>query len=228
MDLAHVVNYVYHHALAQGHAAVCILEDDFFCGDIDSTTATQLRTEVGTYGECHTPFSLMLGCLPVSTGPVHNTHFRVVYMSTGTHAIIHNRSALELLAKTNTGLFDIDIVFNVVTYSMRNKWTRIMYHRPLVYQVFGDTENRRRWGENGSNLHRLIVRSGSVLQRLLLADVALRIKAHGLDNEETAVKGMNAAYASPLTRDPSWRSWYHGQFLVARYLLFGVSSMDDV
>lgn len=186
MDLAHATNHVYRDALERGYVSICILEDDFFLvpGQPTRSDAERVTREIREYttSSAGTPFTLMLGCVPLCTGPAHDTHFRTVYCSMGTHALIHNRSALELLAQANRMLFDVDMILNQVTYARRDRWVRVIYERPLVFQVYGDTANNRLWGANTNLLSRVVAKSCPLVQRSITHSIRSVIFAFGLES----------------------------------------------
>ena len=81
-----------------------------------------------------------LGCLLWFQLP-YNSHTNINLMSSGTHSVVYTyKTRQALLAKKGTLVFDWDIYNNFFS-GIR----RYVYHKPLCYQLFEETENSKNW-----------------------------------------------------------------------------------
>ena len=138
-DLTHANIIVLKHSISQGYKNILILEDDFILSDIICETAhtENIKREVSKNGNQ----IISLGCLPFISSNF-NDNFKKNIVSLGTHAQIYTLSTtIQLLNYINTNLSKTICDWDVIT----NLCGRIFYNKPLVYQIWPETENRNNW-----------------------------------------------------------------------------------
>jgi len=85
------------------------------------------------------PMIYMLGCLPFVQRP-YDKCTNVLSCGIGTHACIYTKSVVEQTLQENAQDF---IDWDYYTW---NKYIKYVYHEPLCYQLFPETENQNNWG----------------------------------------------------------------------------------
>jgi GR25 family glycosyltransferase involved in LPS biosynthesis len=138
-DLTHANITILKHSISQKYKNILILEDDFILSDIicETTHIENIKSEVNKNGNQ----IISLGCLPYISNNF-NDNFKKNFASLGTHAQIYTISTtINLLNYINNNLsktiFDWDIITSLCG--------RIFYNKPLVYQIWPETENRNNW-----------------------------------------------------------------------------------
>jgi hypothetical protein len=136
-DLIHANMTVFEHAQQYKH--VLVLEDDF----IFSKDIKKHAIHVDNFLKRDASFVYQLGSTPVYAIPVEWYHYRI---SGGTaHSNIYSSSARKLflddyISKKHT--------IENMDYYVSTLLTMYMYHKPLCYQTFPKTENRKNWTRN--------------------------------------------------------------------------------
>jgi hypothetical protein len=135
-DIVHANITVFEHAEQYKH--ILVLEDDF----IFSKEIPNHSTHVDTFLEKDTSFVYQLGSVPFFAIPINMHHYRIL---AGTaHANIYSKSARNHITTDyknhkitgKIGGLDNYIVKYLPMY---------MYHKPLCYQTFPMTDNRKEW-----------------------------------------------------------------------------------
>jgi hypothetical protein len=85
-------------------------------------------------------YMFLLGCIPYFMTPVSHNAYRC-YLSTGTHAAIYSKKVMERLVGEYGEYSDFDVHTNY-------HYPRYTYFRPIAYQLFPETENKKAWGGN--------------------------------------------------------------------------------
>ena len=135
-DLVHATMTVFEHAQQYKH--VLVLEDDFiFNKDVAKHTS-----HVDEFLK-KKDFVYQLGAMPYFALPIDMYHYRVYSLTS--HANIYSVSSRKLLLdnyKTNkSSIENIDYYISAVS-------SVYMYHKPLCYQTFPMTDNRKNWFKN--------------------------------------------------------------------------------
>ena len=141
-------NYeIFKHANQQGYQSILVLEDDFLFDEKlnpnhpESTTIVKNITKfIQSWGD-DIPLLYYLGTLPLIQCPWGLLPHNIVFLSSGTHAVIYNRAFRKmLLNEDSTKIKDFDIHMNEFL------GMRFSYITPLCYQLFPQTENSNYWG----------------------------------------------------------------------------------
>lgn len=135
-DITHANITAFEHAQQYKH--VLVLEDDF----IFSKEVVDHTKQVDTFLERDTKFVYQLGSNPIFALPIDMYHYRVlgllghanIYSSSCRTQLMHDFDTGKIIG-SNGGL-DSYLFKTVPIY---------MYHKPLCYQTFPMTENRKSW-----------------------------------------------------------------------------------
>jgi len=130
-DLVDVCTYVMKDA--QQYKTILLLEDDFMF----NPHIREHTKNVDEFVATHAHFAYRLGCIPFIQVSYDKNTF--VGLSTGTHAVILSRSVRHHLMDHPS--MDRDIYLNFMT-------PNFIYYTPLCYQLFPQTENQKKWGND--------------------------------------------------------------------------------
>ena len=138
-DLTDAFITVFKHAKQQDFSNILVLEDDFIFSD--SILEPKTITEVSNFisARTNTDFIYLLGCLPFLQLP-YDENNTIPFLSAGMHAVVYSRASREktLHYYTTETIDDWDMYHNMTLQ-------RYTYYKPLVYQTFPVTENRKQW-----------------------------------------------------------------------------------
>lgn len=144
-DLVHVNITVFEHAQQYKH--VLVLEDDF----IFSKEVVGHAKHVDTFLKRDTMFVYQLGGIPLIAMPIDMNHCRSY--SVAAHANIYDVSArkriLNNYRSNKSKIENIDYYISTIL-------PVYMYHKPLCYQIFPMTDNRKNWFKNANGLFSVV------------------------------------------------------------------------
>ncbi len=145
IDLVDCNMYIFKDALRNGYQQICILEDDFIYED--SLFNPHHQKQIVSYlnkEKCkNSDYIYSLGSLPYLQFFSYNSLYHTnIFISTGTHATIYSKSAMNHLYKNRKNMDDIDAYLNMYYF-----YKRYGYSVPLITQTFPETENSKNWGE---------------------------------------------------------------------------------
>jgi hypothetical protein len=136
-DLVHATMTVFEHAKQYKH--VLVLEDDF----IFSKDVAKHAKRVDDFLKKDSSFVYQLGAMPYFAIPIDMYHCRI---SGGTaHSNIYSSSARKIFL--DDYILQKHTIENM-DYYVSTLLTMYMYHKPLCYQTFPKTENRKNWTRN--------------------------------------------------------------------------------
>ena len=137
LDLIDCYLTIFKHANFNKFGNILILEDDFIFSDNikDIKTCDTINSYINNNKK---EYIYMLGCLPTMCFGI-NKHKNII-ISLGTHAVIYSELFVKNHNKDHIEVDDWDAYLR--------KYTRIMYYKPLCYQLFPDTENKNNWTPN--------------------------------------------------------------------------------
>ena len=136
-DLIDAFLNVFKHATEHEYKNILILEDDFVFNDLILDPVIQSRVNSFIKDRGDTSFIYLLGSLPLFQIPYDNYHSYV--KSGGMHSVIYSKKFIEeTLKRDQSSIDDWDIDSNW-------KVDRFTYYKPLCYQTFPLTENRKAW-----------------------------------------------------------------------------------
>ena len=149
-DLIDAFLQVFKHAKNQNYENILILEDDFIFSEKIKKTSTQhnICSFLNNNNNKNKDYQYFLGCLPLLQLPctLDGKHY-INIGSLGTHAVIYTKKNRDALLNVNQkDITDWDY------YSFTHS-RRYMYHEPLCYQLFPDTNNSKNWHKDNSIFH---------------------------------------------------------------------------
>jgi len=148
-DLSDAFLQCFKHANDHGYNNVLILEDDFiFNSDIKKSENIDSIADFLKEKEKEedTGFIYYLGCNPIIVYPcsLNLNHYKSI-KSMSMHSIIYSRKARNIKnMKVDLKHWDV-IVENSIT-------NRYLYYKPLCYQTYPDTDNKKSWSEKDGNI----------------------------------------------------------------------------
>jgi len=94
-----------------------------------------------------------IGCLPIIFNPFEQKHHKSIF-SVANHSVIYSKYARDILIhnynknntftiewyKINLPIYKLDDIY--YNFILNNKY---FYHKPLCYQVFEETDNKKQW-----------------------------------------------------------------------------------
>lgn len=143
-DITDANLHVFKHAKEQNYKNILILEDDYFFHKDVRSHSEPINTFLRENED--NQFMYFLGVVPGIIIPYSWYHYRA-YLTMATHAAVYSKSYRENMLNIDQNLIEDWDVYQVFNY----KWRRYMYHRPICYQLFPETENSKGWG-SGSPL----------------------------------------------------------------------------
>ena len=132
-DVLHAYMFCFEHAKQYNN--ILILEDDFI---IDPSLYTH-KDNINTFVKTHIDFVYRLGCIPFALIP-YDTNNYIGFMM-GAHAIIYSTSIRTQLLKNQDEMYksDYDVYLNL--------YFNYVYYTPVIYQLYPETENQKKWGD---------------------------------------------------------------------------------
>jgi len=139
-DLVDCYYEVFRHAAAHSYDNILVLEDDFFFDESFLEESENIDSIADfLISKKDTDFMYLLGCLPILQIPI-GEHRRT--LSLGTHACIYSRACRNrVLLSDQQKNRDWDVWHNLHS-------KKYMFHRPICYQLFPQTENQKEWLSN--------------------------------------------------------------------------------
>jgi hypothetical protein len=136
-DLIDAFLNVFKHAVKHGYNNIIVLEDDFIFNDLVLDPVIQSRVNSFIKDRGDTSFIYLLGSLPLFQVPYDNHHNYV--KSGGMHSVIYSKKFIEETLKRDQKTID--------DWDIDSNWkvNRFTYYKPLCYQTFPLTENRKSW-----------------------------------------------------------------------------------
>jgi hypothetical protein len=139
-DLTDAFLQSFKHANEHHYNNVLILEDDFMFNS-EIREKKHLKS-INTFlnDKKHEEFIYYLGCNPILIRPyTYDFNHYISYKSCSMHSIVYSREARNKTKNLQLKHWDV-----IVENSISNKY---LYYKPLCYQIYGDTENKKSWSE---------------------------------------------------------------------------------
>ena len=139
-DLTDAFLQSFKHANEHHYNNILILEDDFmFNSEIrEKKHLKSINTFLNE--KKHEEFIYYLGCNPVLIRPyTYDFNHYKSYKSCSTHSIVYSKAARMKTMNLQLKHWDV-----IVESSIPNKY---LYYKPMCYQIYGDTENKKSWSE---------------------------------------------------------------------------------
>ena len=163
LDLTDAFINVFNHAESKNYNNILIFEDDFI---IDKDIENHVNNIEDFFNKHKNEnFLYSLGSIPSLMYPtIDLNHYRLL-LSAGTHAIIYTKLCRQKILNEKRMIIDFDFFRNIYIKNYT-------YYKPLVYQIFNETENYKNWS-NSLNM--------KIVKQL--------IHIFKLDKEETVING---------------------------------------
>ena len=133
-DLVDCNFYILNDAYNKNYNNILILEDDFeFDEEIKNEKSIN---DISNFILKNTNNNIIyyIGCLPYMVLPYNFNNYTIIG-SGGTHSIIYNKKTIEFILKQDRNtIYDWEVFTNL-------KLHRVMYYKPLCYQLCIDSEN---------------------------------------------------------------------------------------
>ena len=142
-DLSDAFLQCFRHANENNYGNILILEDDFIFNEEIKNTYNVNNIETFMESRKNDSFVYFLGLIPIISYPVDVTHYRALNSLT-MHSAIYSKECVRNVAKLRLHYKHWDVI---ISKSISHRY---FYHRPLCYQTFPDTDNRKSWGEKDS------------------------------------------------------------------------------
>lgn len=142
-DLTDAFLQCFKHANRNNYDNILILEDDFIFNPSIKEKSNYESIHSFLNKKKTDEFIYYLGCNPILVFPY--TYDGMHYLSCKSlsmHAIIYSKKAREKNLDLNLKHWDV-----IIEKSIETKY---MFHKPLCYQTYPDTENKQTWGEKDS------------------------------------------------------------------------------
>jgi hypothetical protein len=148
IDLFHAYINIFKHAKNNNFKTILTLEDDFIISNkINEKDIKNINNFIPLLNKNN--YVLRLGTCPGVTRPcLKNLSFRRLYYGLGAHALIIPNTIFDSIINKNKNL-------NEDWDWYMNKYKQYMYYKPLVYQVYENTDNQKLWGET-NGLQKLV------------------------------------------------------------------------
>lgn len=142
-DLTDAFLQCFHHANNLHYNNILILEDDFIFSPEIKKPSNRESIHRFLMSKNEEEFIYYLGCNPIFVFPdsYDLMHYRS-YKSLSMHAIIYSKKARKKQLDLSLKHWDV-----IVEEGIKTKY---MFHIPLCYQTYPDTENKLTWGEKDS------------------------------------------------------------------------------
>ena len=151
-DMMHALQKLFRHALSKGYKRIMILEDDCQFDErvrdpevIDDLNSFFIQKDPQVYN-----FASGFGIVNPLDVLLHNKHQLVLYMYLA-HCVVYNQDYIQYAAHNEFKTHSPDDEFNIAL-------SKYVYHKPLAYQILGETENFKYggWGII-SYLHKYVI-----------------------------------------------------------------------
>lgn len=142
-DLTDAFLQCFRHADAQGYNNILILEDDFiFSPDMKQKQHTDnVCRFIQSRGD--EPFIYYLGCIPIGIVPYDlSTYYSLKSLTY--HSVIYSKKARSQIKDYSSKHWDVIVENNISS--------RYLYYKPLCYQLFPETENKKAWKDKDSSI----------------------------------------------------------------------------
>ena len=142
-DLVDANLTIFRDAKEKKYKTILILEDDFFFHkEVRKHTK---NVEEFLVANKNKEYYYFLGCIPQISLPTFGFHNQV-FLSCVTHAVIYSESFRDKLL-----LVDQEDINDWDGYQQTQlPFNKYMYHTPICYQLFPETENSKVWGKNNA------------------------------------------------------------------------------
>jgi hypothetical protein len=138
IDLVDAFFTIFKHAEEKKYKNILILEDDFIFSE-QILQRNNIKPIINFINKTiEEPYIYILGCLPYLQIPF-SYYNRLVLLKSGTHACIYSENMCKNILQNNKDKIDEwDIFTNI-------HCKKYMYYKPLCYQLFPETENKKYW-----------------------------------------------------------------------------------
>jgi hypothetical protein len=137
LDIIDANYYIFRHSDEQQYKNILILEDDFIFENIDKQDIYNIDTFMNKNKDKDILYQI--GTLPIILLPTLNLNHWIGYFTGGMHSTIYTKKYRERILKTPQQTFSD---WDKKDFFKLNKY---VYKKPLCFQTFPYTENRKKW-----------------------------------------------------------------------------------
>jgi hypothetical protein len=138
LDLINSFQKIFEDAIKKNYNNILVLEDDFIFSEKIKNKTIQENIVDFVKRKQNDKLIYMLGSLPFVQKP-YDKYNNILLYGIGTHACIYSRKFMESTLNVDFTLYKD---WDYYTHSVE---TRYLYHEPLCYQLFPETENQENW-----------------------------------------------------------------------------------
>lgn len=140
-DLTDAFLQCFKHAKENGHKNILVLEDDFIFDAKIKDPENINRVSRFVQSKAGEEFVYFIGAMPIVLFPTSDFHnYRAVKTMT-THSIIYSEKLIQRWETLNLEHKHWDVIID------KNVPNRYIFEKPLCYQTFPETENKKTWSE---------------------------------------------------------------------------------
>ena len=140
-DMTDAFLQCFKHAKESGYKNILVLEDDFIFDSKIRDPVNVNRVSRFVRSKAGEEFVYFIGALPLVLLPTMDFHsYRAVKTQT-MHSIIYSEKLIQRWETLNLEAKHWDVIID------QNVANRYIYEKPLCYQTFPETENRKTWSE---------------------------------------------------------------------------------
>jgi hypothetical protein len=141
-DLVDACLTIFKDANEKKYNNILILEDDFFFSPEVKKHSNNINDFLNKNKMIDMQY--LIGCVSLLRAPyLYDTNHSIIFLSGGMHSVVFTKSNREkILSEPKEKLFEMDWDVYSSFYN-----TCYGYHIPLCYQIFPDTENKKKWGD---------------------------------------------------------------------------------
>lgn len=154
-DIIDVNKTVYRDALSKNYKTILVLEDDFIINPEIAEKEHIKNIKKFLRDNQNTKYIYYLGALPLFSYPYDNNNHRCKCCYTA-HSVIYSDLMLKDIMQKEYILDKHEHIDEFLVYEYIKEDCTFHYHKPLIYQIFPLTENRKQWHTNKYRLHKHI------------------------------------------------------------------------
>jgi GR25 family glycosyltransferase involved in LPS biosynthesis len=145
-DLTDAFLQCFKHARTNGHKNILILEDDFIFSKEILKESHRAHIHRFLKANAHTDFVYHLGLIPIIAYPTMDLYTYTSIKSVTMHSAIYSEKCIQNASGLATHYKHWDVI---IEKSIKNRY---FYYKPLCYQTFPETENKKTWQEKDGML----------------------------------------------------------------------------
>ena len=143
IDLIHCNLTVFKHSIDKKYSNILVLEDDFIIEEPAKDVDNIRKVNEFCLNHKDRNYSLSLGSIPTLLLP-YSFNFNILYLGFGAQAMIYSNKYRLNLIENEDKVYECEDWDVYMNYKLNN----YLYYRPLITQIFPETENQRNWPDS--------------------------------------------------------------------------------